>query len=264
MSQITNSGGQGTVRRIHLMDEIRGANILLMVAFHWFYTLGWLLDVSMGKSLFFFFDPVQELFAGLFIFICGISCRLSHSNWRRGGLLAILSVGVSLVMWLFMPDQMIWFGILHFFAAGILLFALLRPLLDRIPPLPGLIGCVVLGVLTWHLPYNRQPGSLFGIPGVWTLSIPQSWVSNVWLHPLGFGRAPTPPTDYFPLFPWIFVLLAGSFVGVYAAQNRFPAFAYKSRLPWLAWIGRHTLIIYLLHQPVFYLLGSLIKYLIHL
>ena len=101
-------------RRIHFLDEVRGFDLILMVFFHGFYMLGWIYDVAFGRTLFQFFRPVQPLFAGLFIFICGISCYLSHSNARRGLILAGISVGISLFLYLFMRDEMIWFGILHF------------------------------------------------------------------------------------------------------------------------------------------------------
>lgn len=81
--------------RIHFIDEVRGIDIVLMVAFHAFYTIGWLYQVEWGRTLFRFFDPVAPFFAGLFIFICGISCHLSHSNLRRGLLLAGVSIVIS-------------------------------------------------------------------------------------------------------------------------------------------------------------------------
>lgn len=33
-------------------------------------------------------------------------------------------------------------------------------------------------------------------------------------------------------------------------RARFPRWMYRSRLPWLSWLGRHTLVIYVVHQPV--------------
>ena len=123
--------------RIHFLDEVRGFDLILMVFFHAFYVIGYLFKYSWGAWLFQFFNPAEPFFAGLFIFICGISCRLSHSNWKRGGLLALVAVGMSLFLYLFMREEMIWFGVLHFLAVSILLFALLRPLLDRIPPAFG-------------------------------------------------------------------------------------------------------------------------------
>ena len=232
--------------RIHVLDEVRGFDLILMVFFHAFYVIGYLFKYSWGAWLFQFFNPVEPFFAGLFIFICGISCRLSHSNWKRGGLLALVAIGMSLFLYLFMREEMIWFGVLHFLAVSILLFALLRPLLDRIPPWAGLIGSALLLLLTWWVPVYR--GSMLGIKGLFGTDIPGWLVDIPALYPLGLGAGEG--ADYFPLLPWFFCFLAGSFVGVWAKQNRFPRWMYVSRLPWLSWLGRHTLVIYVLHQPV--------------
>ena len=69
----------GRTGRIYFMDEVRGFDLLLMVAFHGFYTAGYLFGFRPAAWLFNFFNPVEPFFAGLFILICGISCRLSHS-----------------------------------------------------------------------------------------------------------------------------------------------------------------------------------------
>ena len=237
------------IRRIHAMDELRGLLILLMVCHHALYTLGHLFDVEWARTVErVVVYPIQSLGAGLFILLCGISCHLSHNNWKRGGLLALVAVGLSTVLWVVMPDQMIWFGILHCLAVCILLFALCRPLLNHVPPWLGLIVCAVGLLNTWWLPPGE--GGFFGIPGLYGVHLPASVVQTPWLYPLGLGAGEG--ADYFPLLPWIFVFLAGTILGVWARQGRFPEFLYKSRVRWLSWCGRHTLIIYILHQPVIY------------
>lgn len=236
--------------RIHFMDEVRGFDLLLMIAFHAFYTAGWLFDLAWGRQLFLFFNPVAPFFAGIFIFLCGISCRLSRSNWKRGTILLGIAIGVSVFLWIFMRDEMIWFGILHFLAVAILLFAALRPLLDRIPPWAGIAACAALMLVTWWLP--REQGGFFGIRGLFELPFPASIQSIPWLYPLGLARGTS--ADYFPILPWIFCFLAGSFVGVWAKSGRFPRWMYRCHARWLSWLGRHTLVIYVLHQPICYAL----------
>ena len=240
---------QAGVRRIHAMDELRGLLLLLMVAHHALYTLGHLLDVAWARTVErVVVYPLQPLGVALFVLLCGISCHLSHNNWKRGGLLLLVAVGMSGVLWLVMPDQMIWFGILHFLAVCILLFALCRPLLCRVPPWVGLLVCAVGLLHTWWLPPDR--GGFFGIPGWYEVALPSSLTANAWLLPLGFGGGAG--ADYVPLLPWIFVFLAGTFVGVWAKQGKLPEWLYKSHARWLAWCGRHTLVVYLAHQPVIY------------
>ena len=106
-------------RRIHVLDEIRGLCVVLMVAYHALYVIGYLFNISVARELFDFFEPVQPVFAGLFVLICGISCHLSHNNIKRGLLLAGFSALLSLVMWIAVQKGVldeysyIWFGVLH-------------------------------------------------------------------------------------------------------------------------------------------------------
>lgn len=242
-------------RRIHLLDELRGFDILLMIFFHAFYTMGWILNWEIGRDLYFFFQPAQPFFAGLFIFICGICCWFSHNNWLRGGVLAGIAVGMSLFLHFFMPDQMIWFGILHLLAVCILLFALLRPILNKIPAWLGLTVAVLLLLITASL-RTGYDGGYIGIQGVWTMPLPidSDWAGNMWLYPFGLSHIPG-ASDYFPLLPWFFVFLSGCFVGVWAKSGKFPKWTYRSHIPFLSKIGRHTLIIYVVHQPIIFGLG---------
>ena len=235
-------------KRIHFLDELRGFVIILMVFFHGFYTVGWVFDHNWGRILFDFFNPSEPFFAGVFILLCGISCHLSHSNLRRGLLLALVAEGMSLFLWFFMPENMIWFGILQFLAVGILLFALLRPVLSKIPLWVGLVLCVVLYVFTYAVPSYR--GGALGIPGIWQYTFPAAWAENWWLYPLGLSNGAG--ADYFPILPWIFVFFAGTFLGRLAAAGRYPAWMERRHMPWLSWIGRHSLIIYIVHQPIIF------------
>ena len=246
-------------RRIHFMDEVRGFAIVLMVAYHGFYTVGYLFDLQWGRILFNFFMPVEAFFAGSFIFLCGVSCRLSHSNLKRGSLLLLIALAITLVLRIFLPEEIIIFGILHFLAVAILLFALLRPLLDRIHPAAGLAACGFLLLVTWWVPHYQ--GGMFGIKGLLTWAVPESF-KQPWLYPIGFGYLYS--SDYFPILPWIFCFIGGSFFGVWAARGQLPNWMYVRRVPFLSKVGRHTLLIYIVHQPVIYAVCYLILRVVNL
>ena len=80
--------------------------------------------------------------------------------------------------------------------------------------------------------------------------------------PLGVITPGFYSADYFPIFPWMFVFFAGASIGLWAVRGKFPAFMAKSRLRPLAFVGRHALLIYILHQPVLYGLFSLVQWII--
>ncbi len=232
--------------RAALLDELRGLMILNVVAFHLCYDLAFLFMVDMPwfHSLYAYYW--QQWMAGSLIFFAGISCRYARDNRKRGLqtlLWGVLLTAVSLVI---MPGQPIFFGILHFMGTAMLLFVLLRPLLDKLPPAGGFWAGLALHLLTRGVPY--------GFVGLGPLSVelPSDLYQSSWLFPLGLPHPGFAAADYFPLLPWLFLFFAGAYLGVPMSQGRLPGWVYSSRLPWLGWLGRKTLVIYLLHQPILY------------
>ena len=240
--------------RVHFLDELRGFTIILMVAYHAFFTAGWIFGYEWGRMFFLFFMPSVPLFAGTFVVLCGVSCRLSRNNLARGLKLAGAAAAVSLVMWFFMRDEMIWFGILHFLAVAILAFVPLRKMLDVVPPVAGIVACALLTLIT---AWVSSENGVFGIPGLLSCPVPDILSSCIWLYPFGFSYLQS--SDYFPLIPWLFPFIGGTFIGVWAKKNQLPGWMSKLHVPPLAFIGRMTLVIYVAHQPVIFALFWLIE-----
>lgn len=233
--------------RIHTMDELRGLAVLCMIFYHAFYTMAFLFGIPLGRTLLYFFMPAEPYFAGLFILISGISCQLSHSNLIRGAKLLLVAAAVSAVTLIFIPQEAIRFGILHLLSVGMLLFGCLAPLLNKVNVWLGLLITGGLFVCTMYI------GTLgFGIPGLFSLPVPQVPYALQFLYPnYSLGGVPY-SADYFPLIPWVFLFLFGSFLGRFAREGLFPQFLYRSRVPALSWLGKHALIIYIVHQPVIF------------
>lgn len=242
-----------TTARLHLLDELRGLLILNVVAYHTLYDLVYLFGVKLPwfqtEGAYWW----QQWMSGSLIFMAGIGCLLTHSNLRRGlktfGLGMALTLGTLVVM----PDQIIAFGILHFMGAAMLLFALLRPLLDKIPADTGLWVCLALFVLTKNIYYGNV-----GIPYLWEVAVPELFYRSKLLFPIGLPHPDFCSADYFPLFPWLFLFLAGSFLGRRIPAGKVPDFASQSRVPFMSYIGKRTLLIYLVHQPLIFVLLYLI------
>ncbi len=229
------------MNRIHILDELRGLCVVLMVVYHALYTLAASFLSPLALKLYTFFYPAEPFFAGVFIVLCGVSCRLSRNNVLRGLWLSLLSIGMTAVLLLIMPSQVIRFGVLHCLAVCILLFAAAKPLLDRIPPLIGAIVSAVLFAVGWTVP-TMHGGTFCGIP------LPAALLECDPLFPLGFGTVFS--ADYFPLIPWLFLFLAGTFLGQW--RDRLPAWCYRRRVPPLSFLGRYSLWVYLIHQPIIY------------
>ncbi len=228
--------------RIDIIDGLRGLSIILMVAHHFGFDLVEFCGAPPGLVYNRAVGILSPSFAGLFIFLSGICCRFSHNNLKRG--IITFLAGWVVTLGTLVVDMPAWWGILHFMGAAAILFTLIRPALDKITDKlsrPVMIGLfVILFVYSWVFIYRRY----FNVEGLW-------W--------LGFQSPRFSSSDYFPILPWIWVYLAGSVVGRYIVERKLPERFYTQRVPVLADVGRNTLIVYLLHQPVLYAICLLIN-----
>ena len=241
--------------RIHLLDELRGFAIFCMVFYHAFYTIGMLFKWEWGTSLMKFFAPAEPYYAGLFIIISGIACNLSHSNIERGSKLFFISYIVTIITFLSVGKNfVIRFGILHMLAVCMMLYGILTKVCRLIPLWVGFAVNILLFILTIDVVKGY-----IGIPFLWHIDLPVQWYQTDFLFPLGFIKKGFVSSDFFPIFPWMFLFFAGCFFGRLAVQKKFPKFTYKKHIPFFSFLGKHSLIIYLLHQPVIFGICSLLS-----
>lgn len=240
--------GDGYKKRVHLIDEIRGILIIYVILYHLLYDVSQIFWVG---SIDWMYSPwmniLRNTMTGTLIVISGISCEFSRNNGKRG--LKIFGIGMILtvITALFIPSELIVFGILHFFGISILIYTLLRYILAKVPILPGIIGLIYLYFSTYHL-YEGYIGIIAKIP----VTLPEQIKNYKIFYPIGFPVEGVYSADYYPLIPWIFLLFAGTFLGRYIRRGNLPAIAYKEHSKSLSVIGRHTLFIYLIHQPLIY------------
>ena len=81
--------------------------------------------------------------------------------------------------------------------------------------------------------------------------LPDSLYANLLTAYLGFPGPGFYSTDYFSLIPWLFLFWAGFYLYKVVGRPRMEPLR-RSICPPLGWIGRHSLVIYMLHQPVLY------------
>ena len=246
-------------KRIYLLDELRGLAVFCMVFYHAFYSMSEFFGFEIGTKLLDFFTPAEPFFAALFIVISGISSRLSHDNTKRGVRLLCIALALTVVTAVIMPmmnfeGAEIYFGILHLLSLSMLIFSALRAGLDKINPIVGFVLCIVIYILT----YGVSAGFV-GIAGLKTFALPAALYKTNYFMPLGFFNSSFHSADYFPLLPWFFVFLLGTWAGRYVKAGRLPQWFYTARAPRLALVGRHALVLYVLHQPALYALTMLLR-----
>ncbi len=228
------------------LDAARGVAIIMMVIFHLVYDLAYLqyLSSTVYRTGFFYYFGLTTTI--LFIGIAGVSVTISGSRaerekgkkeilWkflRRGLGLILLGMLISLCTYLFLGGSgYVVFGILHLIGVCVIL----TPFFLRLRFINALIGfCIIL-----ITPLMTQFSGPF-------------WLIPIGIHPDTFYSV-----DYEPMLPWFGVFLLGMGIGSLLYPNGITCFRKITRqncvhlcmAPFAA-AGRHSLIIYLLHQPV--------------
>ncbi len=232
-------------KRICMLDELRGVAIIAMVIYHALVSMAMIFSLEFSYDIFFYAQKLQPLIPITFITLCGISCSLSKNNLKRGAKIFAISLVITLVTFLFMPQMVIVFGILHFLGLALIIYSLLKRYADKINNGAGFVISLVLFIVTYSIPYGY-----IGFKSLIYFDLPSQLYS---FYPLFIIGLPTPDFysgDYFPLVPHIFLFFAGVFIGKIIKEKGAPRLMYKKLCPPLDFIGKHALVIYVAHQPI--------------
>jgi len=225
------------------IDFLRGFAIILMIFFHILYDLNFFsitnFRIYSGIILY-----IARLSASIFVVLAGISLSISYSkskNWlktndiilkfiKRGLIILFLGMIISVITWFYIPRGFVVFGILHFIGISIILSL----------------------IFIRYRFINIIFGLFFIIVGFYLKSL--TFDFNI-LIPLGFIPNNFWTIDYFPLFPWFGIFLIGISIG----NIIYPDFKRKYEIKDLSknllvksfcFLGRNSLLIYFLHQPI--------------
>jgi len=237
------------IKRISEIDFFRGIAIIMMIVFHFSWDLDFFGLISMSNNPL-FWNVFQKLTGGLFIFLVGVSLTLSYSRTMKKNRdkypykfllrgFRILGYGliITAVSYIWMREVFVFFGILHFIGAAIILTT---------PFLNLRYTNLVLGILTLSVGiYLRQ--QLFDF---------------AWLIWFGFTY-PIHTLDLYPILPWIGIVFFGLFAGnmLYPKAKRIKILN-KIKMPKskaIEFLGRYSLLIYFIHIPVMFGVAYLIS-----
>jgi uncharacterized membrane protein len=222
--------------RIWEIDLLRFLAIVLMVTFHLVYDLNEFVHVNVEYE-FGFWYYVGAISAILFIFISGISSGFSRNTFKRGLKVFGFGMVITIVTYFFDSSQYIRFGILHFLGVSMMLFPLLKKINNGVLLILGAFLFVV-GKFIENLTLN-----------------------TVLLLPFGFMYGGFASMDYYPLFPYISYFILGILCYKLFYYKKRSLFEFNFNVSLVQAVGKHSLIIYLLHQPlmlgIIYLLQSI-------
>ena len=224
------------MERFWEIDAARGIAIILMVTFHVFRDMKYFSLYTFDSIAFWWLFP--RIIASIFIFLVGMSLYISYSRTgkkhfgkylKRGSKIFSWGLAITTVTWVFAPEGFVFFGILHFIGVSVILA---YPFLKK----PR---------------HNAIIGAFFVLAG---LAMSGFVLPFPWLMPLGILGRGVYTFDYFPIFPWFGIVL----IGIWFGSLFYPGGKRDFKIPEidnamaraLSFMGRHSLKIYLLHQPV--------------
>lgn len=232
-----------TLPRLILVDALRGAAIVAMVVYHFAWDLSYYGLIEVDVTTHPAWVVFQRSILSTFLVLVGVSLVLGHGKhmhwgafWRRLAILVAAALAVSLGTYWMFPDYFVFFGILH----AIALFSVMALPFLKLSPSLVLLSAAIFLVLP----------ALFSAPQF--TSKPLAWI--------GFWPSPPETTDIVPVFPWFGIVLFGIFGARLLLASPAAAWLYhrQARSPLargLAVLGRWSLLIYLVHQPI--LLGAI-------
>ncbi len=216
-------------QRYAWVDLWRCLAVLTMVVFHALWDLERFGALPSGMMETPAANIVRFLGGGSFIVISGMLVLRSNASIRRGFFL--FGVGLAVAAVTALAGIPVRFGILQLLGTCMMLCGALRERLRRATGLPFAVLCILLFAASWLLSARVT-------------------VSCRWLYPIGLRDKDFFSADYWPLLPWGFLYLLGTQLG--AATLRGGKGTSRTVPEALTFPGRHSLLIYLIHQPLLY------------
>lgn len=220
--------------RIRAIDALRGTAICMMIVYHAAFDLNWFHIISADFNHDRFWLSFRDLIVSSFLLLVGVSLALASRAgispkrfWRRIALVGACAMLVTVGSYVTFPKTFITFGILH----CIVVSSILGWPLVRFPRAALIVGIVVIVV-----------GVAIGLP---LFDLP-------WLNWVGLMTHKPATEDYVPLLPWFGVVLVGVSIGCWLLERHMRDLRQISRASpkWLTWLGRHSLLVYMIHQPI--------------
>lgn len=219
------------------IDLIRGFAISLMVVFHLLWDLDYYGMSALNKDVYWY----GQICPIIFFCIVGISLVLSAKKKTteqivlRGAIILLIGCILSLISRVVIPEKPITFGVLHCIGVSMMVGAFLVKI-DKRKLLCLAIVCIALGPVIGH----------------WRVAEPNIGQLAIGLHQEHLERF---TVDYFPIFPWFGITILGMVLcGILYKDGKrqfpFPDLTRYIPAKVLSWVGRHSLHIYLAHQPV--------------
>lgn len=238
----------GIGQRYLWIDNIRAVAMISMITYHAVWDLVYLYGMNWGwyrsDSAFLW----QQSICWTFILLSGFCWSFSKNPLKQGIVVTVGGLIVTVVTLLFSYDSRVIFGVLNLIGVSALLMIPLKKYFEKISSMAGFFFMFVLFGITYGI--NDRHLGFFDLE---LLELPRELYRNLLTTFVGFPAAGFYSSDYFSLLPWSFLYFAGYFLYRMWNQKLIPeAKCMDKRMPVFTWLGKHSLIIYMIHQPILY------------
>ena len=230
--------------RLAGLDTIRGITLLSMMLYHTCWDLVFLFGKKIPGYSGLGGYVWQQSICWTFILLAGFCWSLGSHHLKRGLIVFGSGILITFVTLLVMPESRVIFGVLTLIGSCMLLLIPMEKLLLKLRTEIGLVGSFLLFLL-----FRNVNTGYLGFENWNILKLPDGFYENLFTTYLGFPQKGFFSTDYFSLLPWFFLFLTGFYLYQLVQKNHMMEKLFSWRVPGFDVIGRHSLLIYLLHQP---------------
>ncbi len=231
--------------RLAGLDTIRGITLLSMMLYHTCWDLVFLFGKKIPGYSGLGGYVWQQSICWTFILLAGFCWSLGSHHLKRGLIVFGSGILITFVTLLVMPESRVIFGVLTLIGSCMLLLIPMEKLLLKLRAEIGLAGSFLLFLL-----FRNVNTGYLGFENWNILKLPDGFYENLFTTYLGFPQKGFFSADYFSLLPWFFLFLTGFYLYQLVQKNHMMEKLFSWRVPGFDVIGRHSLLIYLLHQPV--------------
>jgi uncharacterized membrane protein len=231
--------------RYERLDAMRAVAIVWMVIFHFCFDLNHFKFIQQNFYTDVFWTAQRACIVSLFLFCAGLGQSVAWSQqqawsrfWRRWAQIAVCAVLVSVGSSVMFPKSFISFGVLH----GIALMLIVLRLTSGLRHWLWLLGLLAILLPHW---------------------VQHPWFDSRWTNWIGLITRKPVTEDHVPMLPWLGVMWWGMAAGQWVLTHRhhWLTGAVSQALRPMAVLGRWSLSIYMLHQPVLIGVLMLLTYL---
>lgn len=236
--------------RYNLIDCIRGLTICSMIIYHLVWDLNFIfaqIEPSVYKLYAKYIYIWQQSICWSFIFLSGFCWSMGRYHFKRGAIVFSCGLAITLITAIFMPKNIVLFGILTFLGFAMLIMIPLQQILSKIPNIMGFW----LSFSAFILVRNINKG-FFGFASLNLYPLPEIWYANYFTAAIGLPSPRFYSADYFAIFPWIFLFITGYFAYQICKQKHWLRYLKNYKLAPFNLCGKHSLSLYLAHQPLLY------------